>query len=423
MITTTPLMPKTKPLQGLAANAGQFWLLVLVNAFVGSMVGLERSILPAFGKELFGIEGKTALLSFLVAFGSSKALFNLVTGQLVTRFTRKKVLLLGWIAALPVPFMLMYAPSWGWVIAANVLLGVNQGLAWSSTVIMKIDLVGEKNRGLAMGINEFAGYVSVGLAAYLAATIAAAKGYAFFPFIPGIAFSFAGLLLTLFFVKDTLHLVRHEAVKHKGPMLNNLWSSTSFLHPNLGSVTLNGLVNTLNDGVIWGLLPVFLLQKNFSISQVGIIAGVYPAVWGLGQLFTGRLGDAVCKKQIITAGMWLQAIGLAVLAVSASFLAAFFSMVLMGIGTAMVYPNFLSEIAANTHPLQRAQSLSIFRFWRDSGYVIGALLSGLLADQMGIAATFIVIAIITASAGLVAHKRMCCTNKLLWPSQRCMEVY
>jgi MFS family permease len=423
MITTTPLMPKTKPLQGLAANAGQFWLLVLVNAFVGSMVGLERSILPAFGKELFGIEGKTALLSFLVAFGSSKALFNLVTGQLVTRFTRKKVLLLGWIAALPVPFMLMYAPSWGWVIAANVLLGVNQGLAWSSTVIMKIDLVGEKNRGLAMGINEFAGYVSVGLAAYLAATIAAAKGYAFFPFIPGIAFSFAGLLLTLFFVKDTLHLVRHEAVKHKGPMLNNLWSSTSFLHPNLGSVTLNGLVNNLNDGVIWGLLPVFLLQKNFPISQVGIIAGVYPAVWGLGQLFTGRLGDAVCKKQIITAGMWLQAIGLAVLAVSASFLAAFFSMVLMGIGTAMVYPNFLSEIAANTHPLQRAQSLSIFRFWRDSGYVIGALLSGLLADQMGIAATFIVIAIITASAGLVAHKRMCCTNKLLWPSQRCMEVY
>jgi MFS family permease len=416
-------MPKTKPLQGLAANAGQFWLLVLVNAFVGSMVGLERSILPAFGKELFGIEGKTALLSFLVAFGSSKALFNLVTGQLVTRFTRKKVLLLGWIAALPVPFMLMYAPSWGWVIAANVLLGVNQGLAWSSTVIMKIDLVGEKNRGLAMGINEFAGYVSVGLAAYLAATIAAAKGYAFFPFIPGIAFSFAGLLLTLFFVKDTLHLVRHEAVKHKGPMLNNLWSSTSFLHPNLGSVTLNGLVNNLNDGVIWGLLPVFLLQKNFPISQVGIIAGVYPAVWGLGQLFTGRLGDAVCKKQIITAGMWLQAIGLAVLAVSASFLAAFFSMVLMGIGTAMVYPNFLSEIAANTHPLQRAQSLSIFRFWRDSGYVIGALLSGLLADQMGIAATFIVIAIITASAGLVAHKRMCCTNKLLWPSQRCMEVY
>jgi MFS family permease len=423
MITTTPPMPKTKPLQGLAANAGQFWLLVLVNAFVGSMVGLERSILPAFGKELFGIEGKTALLSFLVAFGSSKALFNLVTGQLVTRFTRKKVLLLGWIAALPVPFMLMYAPSWGWVIAANVLLGVNQGLAWSSTVIMKIDLVGEKNRGLAMGINEFAGYVSVGLAAYLAATIAAAKGYAFFPFIPGIAFSFAGLLLTLFFVKDTLHLVRHEAVKHKGPMLNNLWSSTSFLHPNLGSVTLNGLVNNLNDGVIWGLLPVFLLQKNFPISQVGIIAGVYPAVWGLGQLFTGRLGDAVCKKQIITAGMWLQAIGLAVLAVSASFLAAFFSMVLMGIGTAMVYPNFLSEIAANTHPLQRAQSLSIFRFWRDSGYVIGALLSGLLADQMGIAATFIVIAIITASAGLVAHKRMCCTNKLLWPSQRCMEVY
>jgi MFS family permease len=423
MLTTALPATIPQPQQGLRANAGQFWLLVLVNAFVGSMVGLERSILPAFGKEVFGIEGKTALLSFLVAFGSSKALFNLVTGQLVKRFTRKKILLLGWIAAIPVPFLLMYAPSWGWVIAANVFLGINQGLAWSSTVIMKIDLVGEKNRGLAMGINEFAGYVSVGLAAYLAATIAAAKGYAFFPFVPGIAFSLAGVFLTLFFVKDTLHLVRHEAVKHKGPLLPHLWSSTSFSHPNLGSVTLNGLVNNLNDGVIWGLLPVFLLQKNFSISQVGIVAGVYPAVWGLGQLFTGRLGDAVCKKQVITAGMWLQAIGLAVLAASSSFLPALLSMVLMGIGTAMVYPNFLSEIATNTHPLQRAESLSIFRFWRDSGYVIGALVSGVLADQWGIPVTLVIIAMVTAAAGLVAHIRMCCTNKILWPSQRCVEVF
>src|SRR6476620_6622922 len=423
MFTTAIPANERQPLQGLRANAGQFWLLVLVNAFVGSMVGLERSILPAFGKEVFGIEGKTALLSFLVAFGSSKALFNLVTGQLVEKLSRKKILLLGWLAAIPVPFLLMYAPSWGWVIAANVLLGINQGLAWSSTVIMKIDLVGEKNRGLAMGINEFAGYVSVGLAAWLAAAIAADKGYAFFPFIPGIAFSLAGLLLTLIFVKDTIHLVKHEAIRHKGPLLTNLWSHTSFLHPNLGSVTLNGLVNNLNDGVIWGLLPLFLLQKNFSIGQVGIVAGVYPAIWGLGQLFTGRMGDTICKKQIITAGMWLQAIALAVLAVAGSFIPALMSMVLMGIGTAMVYPNFLSEIAANTHPLQRAQSLSIFRFWRDSGYVIGALVSGVLADQLGMSTTFVVIAFITAAAGLVAHKRMCCTNKSLWKSQRCVEVY
>src|SRR6476661_8337125 len=223
-------------MQGLKRNQGQFYLLVLINAFVGSMVGLERSVLPGLS-QTFHLDSYTAMLSFLVAFGSSKALFNLLTGKLSKRLSRKKVLILGWISALPVPFLLLYAPSWGWVIAANVFLGINQGLAWSSTVIMKIDLVGEKNRGLAMGINEFAGYVSVGLAAYLAATIAAAKGYAFFPFLPGIAFSMAGVFLTLFFVKDTLHLVKHEAIRHKGPLLTNLWSHTSFLHPNLGSVT------------------------------------------------------------------------------------------------------------------------------------------------------------------------------------------
>ena len=409
-------------MQGLKQNRGQFYLLVLINAFVGSMVGLERSVLPGLS-QTFHLNSYTAMLTFLVAFGSSKALFNLLTGRLSNVLSRKKVLLLGWIAALPVPFLLMYAPNWNWIIAANILLGVNQGLAWSSTVIMKIDLVGEKNRGLAMGINEFAGYLSVGLAAWLASEIASAKGYAFYPFLPGIFFSIAGLLLTVFFVKDTKAHVLFEAQKSKVPLLINLWKETTFRHHNIGSVTINGFVNNLNDGVIWGLLPALLLSKGFSVSQTGIVAGVYPAIWGITQLFTGRWGDHICKKQLITAGMVVQGIGLVALAFTATFPLAVFSMFLLGTGTALVYPNFLSVVAENTHPTQRAESLSIFRFWRDSGYVAGALLSGALADVFGIVATLVIIATITALAGLLAQIRMCCTFKLLWSSKLCAESY
>jgi MFS family permease len=293
-------------MQGLRENKKQFYLLVLVNAFVGSMVGLERSVLPGLSQS-FHLDSYTALLSFLVAFGSSKAVFNMLTGKLSKRLSRKKVLIVGWLVALPVPFLLMYAPDWNWIIAANVLLGINQGLAWSSTVIMKIDLVGEKNRGLAMGINEFAGYLSVGLAAYLASEIAAAKGFAFYPFLPGIFFTLAGLLLTLFFVKDTAPHVVYEAEKSAVPYLANIWKETSFKHHNIGSVTINGFINNLNDGVVWGLLPVLLLDKQFSLSQTGLVAGIYPAVWGISQLFTGKLGDRLCKKQLIIAGMMIQA--------------------------------------------------------------------------------------------------------------------
>lgn len=408
-------------MQGLKQNRGQFYLLVLVNAFVGSMVGLERSVLPGLS-QTFSLNSYTAMLTFLVAFGSSKALFNLLTGRFIKSLSRKKVLLLGWIAALPVPFLLMYAQDWNWVIAANVLLGINQGLAWSATVIMKIDLVGEKNRGLAMGINEFAGYLSVGLAAYLASEIAAAKGFAFYPFLPGIFFSIAGLLLTIFLVKDTHPHVLHEAKKSRVPLLKNTWRETSFRHPNIGSVTINGFINNLNDGVIWGLLPALLLSKGFSISQTGVVAGVYPVTWGLAQLVTGRLGDRLCKKQLITIGMVVQGVGLLVLAFTATFPLAVFSMVFLGLGTAMVYPNFLSVVAENTHPTQRAQSLSIFRFWRDSGYVAGALLSGLLADALGLTTVLAIVASLTAAAGLLAKVRMCCTARFLWKSKRCSRI-
>ena len=409
-------------MQGLKENRGQFYLLVLINAFVGSMVGLERAVLPGLAQS-FHLNGYLAMLSFLVAFGSSKAIFNLLTGKLTNLLTSKKVLLLGWIAALPVPYLLMYAPNWNWIIVANIFLGINQGLAWSSTVIMKIDLVGEKNRGFAMGINEFAGYLSVGLAAYLASAIAAAKGVAFFPFLPGILFSMAGLLLTIFLVKDTLPHVQYEAGISKLPLLKNLWRETSFHHHNIGSVTINGFVNNLNDGVIWGLLPVLLLQQHFSLSQTGLVAGVYPAVWGLAQVVTGKLGDRFCKKQLIVSGMLIQAIGLVLLTFPLSFFMAILAMVLLGGGTALVYPNFLTVVAENTHPYQRAQSLSQFRFWRDSGYVVGALIAGILADAIGVTHTLLFIAMVTAGAGLLAQLRMCCTARLLWKSKVCTELY
>lgn len=410
-------------MQGLHKNRYQFTILVLVNAFVGAMVGLERSIMPNFGKVEFGINANTALMSFIIAFGLSKSLSNYAVAQLSKRFSRKAILIAGWIAALPVPFLLMYAPNWNWVIAANILLGINQGLAWSTTVIMKIDLVGSKNRGLAMGINEFAGYLSVGLAAWLASFIALDYGYAYFPFIPGIIFAVAGLLTTIFLVKDTTHFVQAESLTSQVPLLDNVWKETSWKHRNLGSVSLNGLVNNLNDGVVWGLMPVLLMQKGFGIAQIGVIAGVYPAVWGMSQLITGKLGDNYCKKQIITSGMLLQALAIIIMAVASSMFLLVMSSVLLGLGTALVYPNFLSVIAEWTHPKQRAESLSIFRLWRDSGYVFGAVISGILADLLGITNALFIVALITAATGMIANKRMCCSNKLFWKSEPCIPAY
>ncbi len=406
-------------MQGLIKNKHQFALLVLVNAFVGAMVGLERSIIPDFGKSVFGINGHTALLSFIIAFGISKALSNYAVAFLSKKLNRKKILILGWLFGLPVPFLLMYAANWNWVIIANILLGINQGLAWSTTVIMKIDLVGEKDRGLAMGINEFAGYLSVGLAAFLASTIASGYGYAYFPFLPGVLFVLAGLILSVFFIKDTSPFVHSENLTSRIPILKNLWKETTWKHQNIGPVTLNGLVNNLNDGVMWGLMPLLLLQRGFSIFQVGIVAGIYPVVWGIAQLFTGKLGDIFCKKQLISIGMLLQAFAIVLLVLSHALYLSVISSILLGLGTAMVYPNFLSVVAENSHPTQRAATLSIFRFWRDSGYVAGALLSGVLADYFGIPYSLIAVAALTALAGIYANSRMCCTKKLFWHTNSC----
>ena len=406
-------------MQGLAQNKYQFGLLVLVNAFVGGMVGLERAVIPGLAKGVFGIDANTAVLSFVAAFGISKAISNYSVARLSKKFNRKTILITGWLFALPVPLLLMYAPNWNWILFANILLGINQGLAWSSTVIMKIDLVGSKNRGLAMGINEFAGYLSVGLASFLASSIAARYGFAFFPFLPGLAFAVLGLLMSVFLVKDTTHFVQAESTTSNIALLKNVWKDTTWIHKNISSVTLNGVVNNMNDGVVWGLFPILLTQRGFSIYQIGIVAGIYPVVWGISQLFTGKLGDGYCKKQIITAGMLLQAFAIALLALSSALPLLIFSAVLLGIGTALVYPNFLTVVAENTHPSQRAETLSIFRFWRDSGYVIGALLAGVLADTFGLMVALFIIAGVTAAAGIIAHFRMCCTLKKWWRDANC----
>jgi MFS family permease len=406
-------------MQGLRQNRFQFYLLVLVNAFVGSMVGLERAVIPEFARQKFGIEVHAALLSFIMAFGISKALSNLSIVGLQNRFTRKNILILGWIFSLPVPFLLMYADSWTWVLLANVLLGINQGLAWSTTVIMKIDLVGSKNRGLAMGINEFAGYLSVGIASYLAVQLASQFGYVFYPFLPGLFISIAGLLISVFIVKDTTPFVMHESAASKLPKYLRLSQEVSWKHKNMGTVSINGLLNNMNDAVVWGLVPILLVQKNFSVMEMAAIIGLYPAVWGFSQLFTGRLGDSHCKKQIITAGMLLQGIAIIVFALSHHFAPLLSASLILGIGTALVYPNFLTVIAENAHPEQRAQALSLFRFWRDSGYVVGALLSGLIADIFGIEKSLIVVALLTMGGGVLAHFRMCCTLKKWWTSGEC----
>lgn len=406
---------------GLHENWPQFTLLVLVNAFVGAMLGLERAVLPGLGKEVFGLNVNTAILSFIMAFGISKAIANYGVAKLTRKYSRKQVLVTGWIFALPVPFLLMYAESWSWVIAANILLGINQGLAWSATVIMKVDIVGQKNRGLAMGINEFAGYVAVGLASYLASELASRYGFAYFPFIPGIFFAAAGLLTTVWLVRDTTHFVHAESAVSKIQPLKNVWKDTTWRHKNIGTVTLNGLVNNMNDAVVWGLLPMLLLQRNMGIAEIGVVAGIYPVVWGLLQLFTGKMGDVYCKKQIITAGMLLQAAAILLLALSHSLWVLAGASALLGLGTALVYPNFLTVVAESSHPSQRAETLSIFRFWRDSGYVIGALLAGLLADLAGLSTAILVVAALTAAAGLVAHFRMCCTMKKLYPSTDCLK--
>ena len=395
---------------GLKENRKQFALLVLVNGFVGGVVGLERSILPGMAENEFGISGRTAMLSFIVVFGVVKALTNYYTGAISNRYGRKKLLVAGWIVALPIPFMLMFATDWNWIIAANILLGINQGLAWSSTVVMKIDLVGEKQRGLAMGLNEFAGYIAVALVAFLTGWIAGEYGIRPYPFYIGIVLVVLGLAVSVFFIRDTRHHVAMETQGVTLPRLKHIFRDTTWKHENLGSVTQAGLINNLNDGMTWGILPVLLASKGFSIASIGFITAVYPAVWGVGQLFTGKMSDTFCKKDMLYLGMLMQAIALISLVWANTMIAFVIISAFLGWGTAMVYPTFLATIAENTHPMDRARSIGIFRLWRDMGYAIGAILTGVIADLINIHASIAFIGILTFASALVIRQRMKCLS-------------
>ncbi|GAB4127196.1 MAG: MFS transporter [Raineya sp.] len=399
-------MTKTNYVLGLKENWKQFSLLVLVNAFVGAMVGLERSIFPEFAEKIFGLTSATAILSFIMAFGISKAITNYFTGRLVSRFGRKKLLASGWVIALPVPLLLIVAPNWAWVVVANILLGISQGITWSSAVIMKIDLVGEKQRGLAMGFNEFAGYFSVGVIAFLSTWIASHYGIKPYPFYLGIGIALAGLLLSAVWVKDTTPFVKIEAQKSGQTQHQSIFWATTLQDKNLSSITQAGLVNNLNDGMIWGGLPMLLSKKGFIDTQIGFLVAVYPTIWGLGQLFTGKLSDMYAKKRMLFWGMFLQGIAIVVLPLNSNFMLIASLAAILGIGTALVYPTFLASIAALTHPEQRAESLGTFRFWRDMGYAIGALFSGLLADWLNVDAAIIATGILTIASATVIQLRM-----------------
>jgi MFS family permease len=385
---------------------------VAINAFVGAMVGLERSVLPLLAEREFGIASRTAILSFLVSFGLVKAGTNYFAGRFSDRIGRKPVLLLGWLAALPVPVMVIFAPSWGWVVAANVLLGVNQGLAWSTTVIMKIDLVGPERRGLAMGLNEATGYVAVSLAALAAGYLASSYGVRPAPFLPGVGFAVLGLILSLSLVRETREHARLEASRtaHQdpadGPGGGEVFVRTSLTDRNLSSASQAGLVNNLNDGMAWGLFPLFFAATGLSVGQIGVLAAVYPGVWGLGQLATGWASDRVGRKWMIASGMWLQAVGILLTAATRSFAPWILAAVLMGIGTALVYPTLLAAVADASHPSWRASAVGVYRLWRDLGYAAGAVVAGVIADSFGFAPAIVTVGIITAVSGLVVASRM-----------------
>lgn len=370
------------------------------------MVGMERSIFPEFAKVEFGVSSKTAILSFITAFGITKAIANYYTGRLANRFGRKNLLLVGWLFAIPVPFILIYAPFWSWVIFANVLLGISQGLTWSSTVVMKIDLVGEKNRGLAMGLNEFAGYFAVGLVAFFTGYVANAYGITPYPFYIGIFLSIAGFILSWVWVKDTRIFVQKESVTNETTQLGNIFLETTIKNKTLSSVTQAGMVNNLNDGMIWGLLPIVLLSLNYNNENIGIITAIYPTVWGIGQLFTGKMSDHYSKKNMLFWGMLLQGVAIILIPFNDGFFALASISGVLGFGTALVYPTFLATIAQATSPLQRAESIGTFRLWRDLGYAIGAVLSGFTADIFGIEYAIILIGVITIISSLIIKVRM-----------------
>ncbi len=401
--------PDPEPVLGLRQNLGQFSLLVLVNAFVGGMVGLERAILPLIAEREFGLVSKSIILSFIVGFGFVKAFTNLAAGRFSDRIGRKGLLVAGWIVGLPIPFILMWAPSWGWITVANLLLGINQGLCWSTTVIMKIDLVGPQRRGLAMGLNEFAGYFAVAITALASGYIAAAYGLRPAPFYMGIGIAGAGLLLSVFFVRETHGHARHEA-KGQGGAVNvpfkEIFARTSYRDPNLFSCSQAGMVNNLNDGMAWGLFPLFFAAANLSVERIAVLAATYPAGWGLCQLFTGALSDRVGRKWMIACGMWVQAGGIGLIAAASSFSPWMTGAVLLGVGTAMVYPTLLAAIGDVVHPSWRASAVGVYRLWRDAGYAFGALLSGIIADLLGVVWAIAAVGALTFASGLVVALRM-----------------
>ena len=391
---------------GLRENWPQFTLLILINAFVGGMVGIERTLVPLIGSEEFGLTSTTLVTSFIISFGLVKAVSNLVSGQLADRWGRKRVLILGWLAGLPVPFMLMWGPDWSWIIAANALLGVSQGLAWSMTVIMKIDLAGPRSRGLAVGLNEFAGYLAVGLTALATGYLASIYGLRPEPIYLGVAYAVLGTALSVLLVRDTRAHVALEAGKAASgqPPLSfwQVFALTSYKDRNLFAASQAGLVNNLNDGMSWGIFPLFYSAFGLGLDRIGLLKAVYPIVWSLLQIVTGPLSDTWGRKGLIVTGMWLQAAALLLTALTRDFGWWLAAGVLLGIGTAMVYPSLIAAVSDASLPSWRARSLSVYRFWRDLGYAIGALVAGLIADAFGFAAAIVAIAGLTFLSGVVS---------------------
>ena len=399
---------------GLKQNLAQFLLLVAVNALVGGTLGQERTVLPLLADQAFHLDLYTSALTYIIAFGLAKAGTNYFAGTLSDRYGRRPVLIAGWLIAIPVPLMLIFGPSWAWIVAANVVLGISQGLTWSTTVMMKMDLVGPERRGLAMGFNEAAGYLGVAGTALATGYIAATSGLRPGPFLLGAAFIALGLGLSVVFVRETRHHARVEAASHvpvqanAGASLSNrqVFTLTSFRDGSLSSVSQAGLVNNLNDGLAWGLFPLLFAAAGLSIERIGILAAVYPAVWGAGQLITGGLSDRIGRKWLIVGGMLVQAVALGMVGVGHSFGIWLAAAVLLGAGTAMVYPTLLAAIGDVAHPGWRARSVGVYRLWRDGGFAIGALLSGLLADAFGIPSAILVVAALTAASGAVVAVRM-----------------
>ena len=408
---------------GLTENIGQFSLLVLINAFVGGMVGLERTVLPLIAERDFGIASRSAILSFIISFGVVKAFSNLIAGRYSDRIGRKKLLVFGWLFGIPVPFLIIWAPSWTVITFANVLLGINQGLCWSTTVIMKIDLVGPKRRGFAMGLNEFAGYGAVAFAALASGYLASIYGLRPVPFYLGIVFAVLGLFLSLTLVLDTTAHASEEARLHHEPQtqptFKEVFSETSYRNPTLFSVSQAGLVNNLNDGMAWGLFPLFFAAHGLGVESIAVLVATYPAVWSVLQIGTGALSDRWGRKLMIVTGMWMQAAGILLVAATptlassraGSFFLWIIGSVLLGIGTALVYPTLLAAIGDVVHPAWRASAVGVYRLWRDLGYAVGALLSGVVADLFGLTWAIVVVAILTFVSGVIAALRMTETKR------------